>query len=44
MFKWIGEWIETLRVAPPFSKRRRELLEILQEADDFDSWFEGERP
>lgn len=31
--RWVGEWVETLRVAPPFSKRRRELLAVIRESE-----------
>lgn len=40
---WAGEWIETFRVAPPFSRRRRELLSVLAD-DDPANWVEVERP
>lgn len=48
MKQWISEWVETLRIAPPFSKRRRDLLEAIRQADadrdDPTAWIEVERP
>ena len=41
--EWVDEWVETLRVAPLFSRRRRELLEILRD-DNPDNWIEVEEP
>lgn len=41
--RWVGEWIETLRVAPPFSRRRRDLLAILNDHDPA-NWVEVGRP
>ena len=45
---WIRSWVETLRIAPPFSQRRRDLLDAIREADDDrddpDLWVEVERP
>lgn len=48
MRAWISEWIETLRIAPPFSRRRRDLFAAIREADadmhNPDAWVEAERP
>lgn len=48
LFNWLGEWVETIRVAPPFSRRRRDLLAAIIEADrdmyDSSQWVEVERP
>lgn len=48
MMDWISGWIETWRIAPPFSRRRRELLAAIREADadlgDPDAWLEVGRP
>lgn len=46
LYRWALSWIETWRIAPPFSKRRRELLATLREIDyyDPDDWVEVERP
>ena len=33
-FNWISEWVATLRIAPPFSRRRRELLAAIAEAEE----------
>ena len=44
MKDWISDWLYTLRAYPPFSRRRRELLEILADADDPDAWVEVDRP
>lgn len=45
---WASEWIETWRIAPPFSRRRRNLLAAIREANadhlDPDAWIEVERP
>lgn len=45
---WISEWIETLRIAPPFSARRRNLLAAIRQADadrdNPDAWVEITRP
>lgn len=43
LITWIDEWVETLRIAPPFSRRRRELLEALSD-DNPDNWVEVDRP
>lgn len=40
---WASDWIYTLRAYPPFSRRRRELLEILRDEDP-NNWVEVERP
>lgn len=39
--QWLAEWWETLRVAPPFSRRRRELLAVLRDTDPA-NWVEVE--
>lgn len=48
LINWIGEWVETLRIAPPFSRRRRDLLAAIREANadhgNPDMWVEVERP
>jgi hypothetical protein len=41
---WISEWIETLRIAPPFSKRRRDIITATRDINDPDAWVEVERP
>lgn len=47
---WASSWIETWRIAPPFSRRRRDLLEVIREglAEDGlakdDVWREVDRP
>lgn len=43
---WASEWIESLRIAPPFSRRRRDLLEAIREANEAgpEDWVEVERP
>lgn len=43
---WVLEWIETWRVAPPFSRRRRHLLAAIREAENADpgDWVEIEGP
>lgn len=33
LFRWMSEWATTLRVAPPFSRRRRELLTAMREVE-----------
>jgi len=48
MRTWISEWVETLRIAPPFSRRRRDLLAAIAQAEadmnDPDAWVEvGDR-
>jgi hypothetical protein len=44
--RWCSEWIETLRVAPPFSARRRCLLAAIHEANESgaEDYTEVERP
>lgn len=42
--EWALGWIETLRIAPPFSRRRRDILEAIRDADDPDAWVEVDRP
>lgn len=52
---WLGEWVETLRIAPPFSRRRRDLLDAIAQADrdmynpdrdmyNPEAWVEVDRP
>lgn len=38
--RWLDAWITTLMVAPPFSKRRAELLEIMNDPIDTDHYVE----
>lgn len=38
--EYIKSWIETLRIAPPFSKRRRDILEATRDIGDTKSWVE----
>lgn len=40
IFRWLSEWIETWRVAPPFSRRRQELISVLNDRDP-DAWVEA---
>lgn len=46
LITWAGEWVETLRIAPPLSRRRRDLLAAVREANESDpsDWVEVERP
>lgn len=32
--RWCGEWFETLRIAPPFSQRRRDILAAIADSGD----------
>lgn len=41
---WISEWVETLRVAPPFSRRRRDIIEATRDIDDPTAWIEVNSP
>jgi hypothetical protein len=41
--RWLREWYITLRAYPPFSKRRREFFETLNDNDP-DNWVEVHRP
>jgi hypothetical protein len=45
---WTLGWVETLRIAPPFSRRRRDLLAAIHEAEEDrnnpDLWVEVARP
>jgi hypothetical protein len=43
LINWANEWIETWRVTPPFSRRRRELLEAIADNDP-ENYVEIERP
>lgn len=43
MSEWIKGWIETLRVAPPFSRRRRALLAVMHDNDP-ENWVEAKSP
>jgi hypothetical protein len=43
LINWASEWIETWRVTPPFSRRRRELLEAIADNDP-ENYVEIERP
>lgn len=38
--RWADEWITSLRIAPPFSRARRDILDTLAEADDPSQWVE----
>lgn len=46
--EWVSGWIETWQIAPPLSRRRRNLLAAIREAaadrDNPDAWVEVERP
>jgi hypothetical protein len=44
LITWASEWVETLRIAPPFSRRRRDILAAIRDADNPDSWAEVHRP
>lgn len=42
--EWAFSWIETWRVAPPFSARRRRLIALAREPLDPADYVEVERP
>lgn len=42
--EYIKSWIETLRIAPPFSKRRRDILDTIKDSQNLDAWVEAHRP